>query len=80
MREVEPSRDRERLLVVAEAAAEALAQRLVERLLAGVAERRVAHVVPEPDRLGRGPRSAAAHARRRARSPVVSSVWVMRVR
>ena len=35
-----------------EAAAAALAQRRVERLLAGVAEGRVAEVVAEPDRLG----------------------------
>ena len=49
--QVEPLGDPQRLLVVAEAAAEPLAQRLVERLLAGVAERRVARVVAEPDRL-----------------------------
>src|SRR4029077_15086392 len=41
-----------RLLVVPEAGAQPLAQTLVEGLLAGVAERRVPHVVPEPDRLG----------------------------
>ena len=51
-REIELLRDPQRLLVVAEAGAEPLAQALVERLLAGVPERRVAHVVPEPDRLG----------------------------
>src|SRR5882757_11180078 len=39
------------MLVVAEAVAAALAQQLVERLLAGVAERRVPEVVAEPDRL-----------------------------
>ena len=51
--EVQPLGDRaQRLLVVAEAPAEALLQRLVERLLAGVAERRMAEVVAEPDRLG----------------------------
>ena len=44
--------DAQRVLVVAEAAAEARLQRLVERLLARVAERRVAEVVPEADRLG----------------------------
>ena len=49
--EVEALGDRERLLVVTEPAPEALAQRLVERVLARVAERRVAHVVAEPDRL-----------------------------
>ena len=37
---------------MAEAAAEALAQARVEHALADVAERRVAEVVPEPDRLG----------------------------
>ena len=42
----------QRVLVVLEAAAAALAQRRVERLLAGVAEGRVAEVVAEPDRLG----------------------------
>ncbi len=42
----------QRLLVVAKAAPEALVQRAVERLLAGVAEGRVAEVVPEADRLG----------------------------
>ena len=44
--------DPQRLLVVMEAGAEPLSQAGVEPLLAGVAERRVAHVVPEPDRLG----------------------------
>ena len=44
--------DAQRLLVVAEAAAEALRKHLVERLLARVAERGVAEVVPERDRLG----------------------------
>src|SRR5438105_8454409 len=43
--------DAQRMLVVAEAAAAALAQELVERLLAGVSERRVPEVVPEPYRL-----------------------------
>ena len=42
----------QRVLVVLEAAAAALAQRRVERFLAGVAEGRVAEVVTEPDRLG----------------------------
>ena len=42
----------QRVLVVLEAAAAALAQGRVERLLAGVAEGRVAEVVAEPDRLG----------------------------
>ena len=43
--------DPQRLLVVPESPAEALLQRRVERLLAGMAERRVPHVVAEPDRL-----------------------------
>ena len=51
VRQVEPLGDAQRLLVVAEAAAEALRERRVERLLAGVAERRVAGVVAEADRL-----------------------------
>ena len=49
---LEPLDDAQRVLVVAEAAEAALAQQLVERLLAGVAERRVADVVPDRDRLG----------------------------
>ena len=44
--------DPQRLLVVAKAAAEALAQAAVDDRLADVAERRVAEVVAEPDRLG----------------------------
>ena len=44
--------DAQRVLVVAEAAADALVQRAVERLLAGVPERRMAEVVAQPDRLG----------------------------
>ena len=43
--------DAQRVLVVAEAAAEALASRAVEHLLADVPERRVPEVVAEPDRL-----------------------------
>ena len=42
----------QRVDVVLEAGAAALAQRRVERLLAGVAEGRMAEVVAEPDRLG----------------------------
>ncbi len=49
--EVELLGDPQRLLVVAEASSEALGERLVERLLAGMAEGRVPRVVPEPDRL-----------------------------
>ena len=41
----------QRMLVVAETAAEALLQELVQRLLARVSERRVPEVVAEPDRL-----------------------------
>ncbi len=44
--------DAQRVLVVAEAAAGALVQRAVERILAGVTERRMAEVVAQPDRLG----------------------------
>ena len=44
--------DAQRVLVVPEAAAEALAQDAVERRLARVAERRMPEVVAEPDRLG----------------------------
>ncbi len=52
VREVERERDPLRLLVVPEAATESLPHDVVERILARVPERRVAHVVPEPDRLG----------------------------
>src|SRR4029078_6717071 len=52
VRQVEPLRTAMRLLVVAEAQPEALAQRFVERVLAGMTERGVPEVVPEPDRLG----------------------------
>ena len=57
-----------RLAVVMEAPPGALAQRLVERLLADVAEGRVAQVVPQADRLGevliqaQGPRHGARDA------------------
>src|SRR5207253_6049488 len=43
--------DAQRVLVVAETVPPALAQQLVERLFAGVPERRVAEIVTEPDRL-----------------------------
>ena len=49
--EVEPPGDPPRLLVVAEAPAERGVERVVERLLACVTERRVTGVVAEPDRL-----------------------------
>ena len=48
---LEHLRDAHRMLVVAELAAEALLQARIERRLADVPERRVAEVVPEPDRL-----------------------------
>ena len=60
--------DAQRVLVVAEAAAEALVQRAVERLLAGVAEGRMAEVVAEPDRLGQV-LVQPQRARDRARDP-----------
>ena len=77
---------RERLLVVAKAPAEALLHRLVERVLAGVPERRVPHVVTEPDRLDQvfiqtqRPRDDARDRRRLERvghaSPVVVAVGI----
>ena len=48
---LEPVHHPQRVLVVAEAAAEALARAAIEHVLADVAERRVAEVVAEPDRL-----------------------------
>ena len=60
--------DPQRVLVVAEAAAEALAAGSVEHLLADVPERRVAEVVAEADRLGEVLVEAAARARPCARS------------
>ena len=79
MGEIELSRDAERLLVVQEVTAEALAKRLVERLFACVAERRVAGVVPEPDRLDEVFVEPQGRATTREIA-VVSSVCVMRVR
>ena len=72
--------DPERLLVVAEPAAEPLGERLVERFLAGVAERCMAEVVPERDRLGEilVQPEGAGDCRRDPSS--VSSVCVRRVR
>ena len=52
VREVEALRDPQRLLVVTEPAPEALVEGAVKRVLAGVTEGRMAHVVTEPDRLG----------------------------
>ena len=54
--ELEHVDDAQRVLVVAKAGAEALAQAVVEDVLADVPERRVAEVVAQPDRLRRGPR------------------------
>ncbi len=51
VREVQRARDSQRLLVVAEAPPESLGHRRVERVLTGVPERRVPHVMPEADRL-----------------------------
>ena len=50
-RQVQRFRDLQRMLVVAKATAEVLLQRPVERVLAGVPERRMTHVVAQPDRL-----------------------------
>ena len=75
--QVQPLGDARRLLVVAEAAA--VAEQLVERLLARVPERRVADVVAEPDRLGQV-LVQRERARDDTRDAVVSSVCVMRVR
>ena len=49
--EVQPARDPQRLLVVTEPPAERCVERIVERLLARMPERRMAGVVPEADRL-----------------------------
>ena len=81
--EVEPLEhvdDPQRVLVVAEAAAEALARAAVEHVLADVAERRVAEVVAEPDRLHEVLVEPAAPAPTVREICVVSSVWVSRVR
>ena len=69
----------QRLLVVSETGAEALAQAAVERLLADVTKRRVPEIVPESDRLDEVlvQRSARATVRETC---VTSSVWVSRVR
>ena len=79
-RQVERLGDPERLLVVAEAEAEALAQARVERLLARRGRTACAPCRGRARSPRSGPRSAAGPARRRARSPVVSSVCVIRVR
>jgi hypothetical protein len=66
--QVQLPRDPLGLLVVAEAAPEGLAQATVELVLTGMAERRVAHVVPEADRL-RQVLVQAQRARDHARDP-----------
>ena len=87
---LEPLDDAERVLVVPEAGPAALAQQLVERLLAGVAEGRMAEVVPEPDRLDEilvQPQRAADPARDagrlqrvgQARPEVIVEVAIMQV-
>ena len=69
----------QRVLVVHERQAEALGQAAVERVLAHVAEGRVAEVVAEPDRLGQVLVEASARATVREIC-VTSSVCVSRVR
>ena len=59
--------DPQRVLVVQERGPEPLGQAAVERVLADVAERRVAEVVAEPDRLDQVLVERAARARRCAR-------------
>ena len=49
--EIERPGDAQRLLVVPEPALELLLDSVVERVLAGMPERGVPHVVPEPDYL-----------------------------
>ena len=66
--ELEHVDDPQRVLVMAEAAVEALAQAVVEHVLADVPERRVAEIVAEPDRLGQVLVEAQRRARRCARS------------
>ena len=78
-REIELFDHPEELLVVPEPAPEALAAAGVEHRLADVAERRVAYVVPEPDRL-RQVLVEPERPRDRARIWVASSVCVSRVR
>ncbi len=66
---LEPLDDAERMLVVAEPAEAALAQQLVERLLPGMPERRVADVMADGDRLREVLVQAQRRARPRARCP-----------
>ena len=70
VRQVQPRAIRYDCSLWRNAEPEALAEHLVERVLARVAERRVAHVVPEPDRLGQvlvQPQRAGDDARDRGR-------------
>ena len=60
--------DPQRVLVVRKPPSQPSLQRRVERLLAGVAEGRMAEVVAEPDRLGQVLVQAAARGRRCGRS------------
>ena len=69
----------QRVLVVAEAAAEALARAGVEHVLADVPERRVPDVVAQPIASVRSSLSPSARATVREIC-VASSVWVSRVR
>ena len=69
VRQVQALGDARRLLVVPESVVAVVAQGSVERSLAGVPERRMAHVVSQADRLGQILVQPAAHARRRARFP-----------
>ena len=77
--EVQLLRDAERLLVVAEAAAEPRAERVVQRLLARVPERRVAGIVPSEIASTRSSFSCSARATTREIADV-SRVCVIRVR
>ena len=79
VRQIERLRDPERLLVVPETPPEPFLERVVERILARVAEGRVSRVMPESDRLDEVfvQRKGASDHREMA---VVSSVWVIRVR
>ena len=70
VREIERLRDAQRLLVVSKPSSEATPNSVVERVLAGMPERSVPHVVPEPDRLRQvlvQPEGASDDARDRRR-------------
>ena len=74
---LELGHDAQGLRVVVEAAA--VRHRGVERVLAGMAERRVAEIVRERERLGRSSSSRSARASARAIC-ATSRLWVSRVR